>query len=116
MIKYLKVKENPASVTDLKIELYYDLGGMNYFTSRAESRGYYLSVKPVERCVFSYGYTSERYTAFTGIRQLVKSVKRKSQKAEKEAENLAENLVNELIDYVCGQNGLELLEVENLTA
>lgn len=66
MIKYLKVQENPASVTDLKIELYYSLGGMNYFTGRAE--------------------------------------------------NLAKNLVNELIDYVCGQNGLELLEVENLTA
>lgn len=111
MIKYLKVQENPASVTDLKIELYYDLGGMNYFTARAESRGYYLSVTPVERCV-SRGYTSECYTAFSGIKQLVKGVKRKSQKAEKEAENLAENLVNELIEYVCSQNGLELLEVE----
>jgi hypothetical protein len=114
MTKYLKVQENPASVTDLKIELYYSLGGMNYFTSRAESRGYYLSVTPVERCVSS-GYTSERYTAFTGLKQLVKGVKRKSQKAEKEAENLAENLVNELIEYVCGQNGL-VLQAENLTA
>lgn len=111
MIKYLKVQENPASVTDLKIELYYSLGGMNYSTYRVESRGYYLSVTPVERRVSS-GYTSECYTAFTGIKQLVKGVKRKSQKAEKEAENLAENLVNELIEYVCGQNGLELLEVE----
>ena len=111
MIKYLKVQENPASVTDLKIELYYDLGGMNYFTGRVENRGYYLSVTPVERCV-SRGYTSECYTAFSGIKQLVKVVKRKSQKAEKEAENLAENLVNELIDYVCNQNGLELLEAE----
>lgn len=111
MIKYLKVQENSAKVTHLKIELYYSLGGMNYFTARAESRGYYLSVTPVERCV-SRGYTSERYTAFSGIKQLVKVVKRKSQKAEREAENLAENLVNELIDYVCSQNGLELLEVE----
>lgn len=114
MIKYLKVQENSAKVTHLKIELYYSLGGMNYFTSRAESRGYYLSVTPVERCVSS-GYTSERYTAFTGLKQLVKGVKRKSQKAEKEAENLAENLVNELIEYVCGQNGL-VLQAENLTA
>lgn len=116
MIKYLKVQENPASVTDLKIELYYDLGGMNYFTGRAENRGYYLSVTPVERCVSSYGYTSECYTAFSGIKQLVKGVKRKSQKAEKEAENLAENLMNKMIDYVCSQNGLKLLEAENLTA
>ena len=115
MIKYLKVQENSANITDLKIELYYSLGGMNYFTGRAENRGYYLSITPVERCV-SRGYTSECYTAFSGIKQLVKVVKRKSQKAEKEAENLAENLANELIEYVCGQNGLELLEVENLTA
>lgn len=114
MIKYLKLQENSAKVTHLKIELYYSLGGMNYFTSRAESRGYYLSVTPVERCVSS-GYTSECYTAFTGLKQLVKGVKRKSQKAEKEAENLAENLVNELIEYVCGQNGL-VLQAENLTA
>ena len=115
MKKYIEVKENPAKVTHLKIELYYSLGGMNYSTYRVESRGYYLSVTPVERRV-SRGYTSECYTAFTGIKQLVKGVKRKSQKAEKEAENLAENLVNKMIDYVCSQNGLELLEVENLTA
>ena len=30
--KYIEVKENSAKVTHLKIELYYDLGGMNYFT------------------------------------------------------------------------------------
>lgn len=49
MKKYIEVKENSAKVTHLKIELYYDLGGMNYFTGRAENRGYYLSVTPVER-------------------------------------------------------------------
>lgn len=27
MKKYIEVKENPAKVTHLKIELYYDLGG-----------------------------------------------------------------------------------------
>lgn len=42
MKKYIKVKENPAKVTHLKIELYYDLGGMNYFTGRAETSGYML--------------------------------------------------------------------------
>ena len=30
--KYIEVKENSAKVKHLKIELYYDLGGMNYFT------------------------------------------------------------------------------------
>lgn len=107
MKKYIEVKENPAKVTHLEIELYYYLGGMNYFTGRAENRGYYLSVAPVER-----GMRSECYTAFTGIKQNIKQVTRKSAKAEAEAEKLAADAMDNLIDYVCKKNGLELLEME----
>lgn len=89
MKKYIEVKENPAKVTHLKIELYYDLGGMNYFTGKAENRGYYLSVTPVTRGTSAGGFTSESYTAFTGIKQNIKQVTRKSAKAETEAEKLA---------------------------
>lgn len=104
MQKYIEVKENPAKVTHLKIELYYYLGGMNYFTGRAENRGYYLSVSPVER-----GMRSECYTAFTGIKQNIKQVTRKSAKAEAEAEKQAELLIDAMVSFVCDKNGLELL-------
>ena len=103
MEKYLKVKENAGNITDLKIELYYHLGGMNYFTGREERRGYYLSVTPVEK---SRGFIS--YTAFTGIKQLIKEVKRKSNKAEAEAEEAAENVKDNLINYVLTKNNLQL--------
>lgn len=114
MKKYIKVKENPAKVTHLKIELYYDLGGMNYFTGRAENRGYYLSVSPVTRGTSAGGFSSESYTAFTGIKQNIKQVTRKSAKAE--AEKLAADAMDNLIDYVCRKNGLEIAEPETIPA
>lgn len=112
MKKYIEVKENPAKVTHLKIELYYDLGGMNYFTGRAENRGYYLSVTPVERHTNSQGYATESFTAFTGTKILLNGVARKSKKAENKAEQLAQEKERTLIQYVCAKNKIEL-EKEN---
>lgn len=103
MKKYIAVKENPKHVNYLKIETYYSLGGTNVFTGRIETRGYCLSVVPVER-----NGNCESFTAFTGIKQVIKPVKRKSQKAEAEAEKIAENYIPGLIDYVCKNNNLEL--------
>lgn len=105
MKKYIEVTENPAKITHLKIEVYYNLGGINYFTGRAENRGYYLSVTPVERET-NGGFVSESYTAFTGIKQCIKQVTRKSAKAEAEAEKIAEDVMENLINYVCRENEL----------
>ena len=66
--------------TFLKCELYYSLGGMNYFTGRAEARGYYVSVSPVER-----GDGWESYTAFSGWKKCVVECARKGKKAEAQA-------------------------------
>ena len=107
MKKYLAVKENNKGVTHLKIELCYNLGGMNYFTYKKEARGYYLSVVPVERQTCS-GYTMESFVGFSGIKECIKTVKRKSKKAELEAEQAAETVKNKLIEYVLTKNELEL--------
>lgn len=83
---YFPIK-NPEEVngcTHLTAEVYYDLGGMNYFTYKVEPRGYYMSMTPVEK-VDRGGYVTESYTAFTGKKTLIKEVKRKSAKAENEA-------------------------------
>lgn len=79
-VRYYKVNNNPKA-THLKAEIYYSLGGMNYFTSRIEQRGYYMSISPVKR-----DGVCESYTAFTGLKQLVLPVQRKSQKKMIEAQ------------------------------
>ena len=86
LIRYYNVNNYP-NVTHLKAEIYYSLGGMNYFTSKVERRGYYMSIMPVESSN-RHGCVMESYTAFTGLKQCVFEVSRKSQKK-----------MNEAIDY-----------------
>lgn len=59
-----------------EIEVYYSLGGMNYFTGSGEGRGYYLSVTPVQRTK-----NCRTFTAFSGTKVLVRDANRFSQKA-----------------------------------
>lgn len=82
-VRYYKVNNNP-NATHLKAEIYYSLGGMNYFTYKNERRGYYMSISPVVRERIDYG-TMESYTAFSGLKQCVLEVQRKSQKKMNEA-------------------------------
>lgn len=105
MKTYLKLKDNGLKATHLKVETYYSLGGMNYFTYKVEERGYYLSVMPVER-----ENHMEGYVAFSGIKQLLYAVKRKSKKAEEEAEKLSASCLESLINHVLKKNNLELEE------
>lgn len=105
MKRYLKLRENPSKATHLKIETYYSLGGYNYFTYKQEQRGYYLSVVPVER-----GNGMEGFIAFSGVKQLVKPVSRKSKKAEEEAEKLTDEYLEIMINHVLAENNLELEE------
>lgn len=80
--EYIKAKgENQY----IKVELYYSLGGINYFTYKNEPRGYYLSVGPVERCALEGGGFMEGFTAFSGTKILVEPCARKSKGAEARA-------------------------------
>ena len=104
MKKLLEVQDCKLA-NHLEVEVYYSLGGMNYFTGKNEGRGYYLSVTPVK---IEGGFRT--VTAFTGVRILVKAVSRKSDKAYKEAVELSKEKEVELIDYVCRKNNLTLKE------
>ena len=95
-----------TKTTHIKVEIYYSLGGYNYFTYRQEKRGYYISVSPVERREYAPGYIMEGTTCFTGYKALLKEVTRKSAKAEKEAEAAAPQLREELIRRVMAENKL----------
>lgn len=100
---YYPVKANPKGTTDLKVELYYSLGGTNYFTYKQAARGYYLSVTPVTRegCM-------ESYTAFTGYKRCVHPVKRRSKSAEIAAQKAAQDIETAMIGVILNENGLEL--------
>lgn len=111
MIKYIKVKGSKA--TDIKIETYYNKGGLNYFTYKNETRGYYISVVPVKRR-FNGRYYTESYTAFSGVKQLILEVKRQSAKQAEKADLLALDFEQDLINYVCEKNRLEVLKDEKI--
>jgi hypothetical protein len=53
----------------------YDIGGLSYVTGDNITRGYYLSVTPIEK-----GGGWRRVTLFSGIKVLVKETKRFSRK------------------------------------
>jgi hypothetical protein len=114
--EYIPIESEKA--THLKVQLYYDKGGMNYFTGGTQRRGLYLSVSPVSRSE-SGGFVTEGYTAFTGTKQLVKELKRFSDKALNEAaeEFMAEgNETREnLIKHVCNENNITLKQTETVS-
>lgn len=82
----------------LELNVYYSLGGMNYFNYKNEPRGYYGSVTPV---------TIERgmmqFNAFSGIKTFLIEVKRKNNRDYQQAIRLFEIHKQGLIDKVLGK-------------
>jgi len=94
-----KYESVPDSSKELRIEVKYDIGGMNYFTGRPQERGYYLHVSPVNRS-HSNGITVESYEGFSGVKKLILPVKRQSNTQYTQAVKLSENSLQELKDHV----------------
>jgi hypothetical protein len=77
---------------ELKVQIDYEKGGMNYFSGRETTRGYYLYVYPVRRELVDGRVMIESFTAFSGGKKLLLEVSRKSDKAyEKACSMLDEN-------------------------
>ena len=89
----------------MKVELRYQLGGINYATYDMEKRGYYAHAQIVEREKHDYNgrpYWTESYTAFSnGGKILLKEVTRKSKKATEELSK--DFLKNETVKYLIGR-------------
>lgn len=64
-----------AGVNFIEVSVYYSKGGMNYFTSRNERRGIYVSASPIEKTA-----NTRSYMGFSGIKAFGKELKRFSQK------------------------------------
>jgi len=105
--KFLEVIKNEKNITHLKVELYYDLGGANYFTGTNEARGIKLSISPVNREVRENGIAVESYMAFSGFKKLVKEMSRYNKKV---CENfvLSQEEETEMIKTVLNHNWLKL--------
>lgn len=99
------IKASGRHVNNIKCELYYSLGGINYFTYKREPRGYYLSVSPVER-----SGNMESYTAFSGNKVCLLEVARRSKSAEKKAKALIDKHLKSLVEQVCVKNQIVLEE------
>lgn len=98
--KYLEVAQGDA--THIKVKVYYDLGGHNYFTGKNLARGIKLSVSPVTK-----GDGVERYKAFKGSSIHLKDMKRFNQKTCNEF--LVDPVEEKnMIDYVCRENNITL--------
>jgi hypothetical protein len=97
MKKYEKIE---GSNKELKIEVYYNKGGMNYFNSKNEPRGYWLSMRQVEVERQDRGIVIEKYGMFSGAKIFLKEVKRFSQKTFEDAVLLAEEKMPELRQHV----------------
>lgn len=100
--EYIKIASNDHA-THLKCELYYDLGGINYFTYANEPRGYYVSVTPVKR-----DGILESFVAFEGYKQIVQPCSRKSKKQQEIAESKYTEIRDMLIERLIQENGYEL--------
>lgn len=106
-ISLLPIKACKSECTHVKVLLYYTKGGMNYFTSKVEARGIYLSVTPVE-ISGGNGYTSESYTAFSGIKQIVLETARYNAKFF-DAYVPDQEVIDKLVNHVLAKNSLELV-------
>lgn len=89
-------------------EIYYDIGGMNYFTSEVEKRGYYFSITPEER---SDGFRT--YTSFSGVKTCILEVARKSKSAYDKAKAMLDKYENEYLQAFCDKKGYTLVDVNN---
>lgn len=108
--EYIKIINNSSDKNNyLKVSIYYDLGGYNYFTYQEKKRGYYISVTPVNRSERN-GVIMESVTAFTGYFELLELCTRKSKKSEAIALEKSGPYKKMIIDYICNKNNY-ILEV-----
>ena len=105
MKKYLKTnKEN----TEIKIELKYNLGGLNYWNYKTEARGYWLHIQPLE-IERTGDCTIESYQCFSGYKALILETKRKSDKAYNTALEMLEAKKAEMLEIILTNNNLNLI-------
>ena len=93
--------------TEVKVSTNYNLGGANYFSGGTNPRGYYYTVRAVERSSSS-GFQSESFMLFEGFGGILLEVARKGAKAAAEAEVMAKGMADELAGKMADKADLVL--------
>ena len=78
----------------LYYKVFYDLGGLNYFTYKVRERGYYLSV---QRRYNQFSAFSDLSDPSGAIKVLLLKVNRQSDKQKQIAENMVDEKMKEII-------------------
>lgn len=115
--RYFKTKCIPDS-THIAVELFYSKRGYNYFTGKIEESGIWLSFSPVTYGE-KEGCTCESYTAFSGVKFLIKGLERMSRKqlAKVAAELHKSELIDSLVfHYEAGHQYQLVKGIESLKA
>lgn len=87
----------------IDVEIYYSLGGMSYFTSKVEPRGFYLSITPENR-----GKGMVSYVGFSGAKKLLKEVKRYTKKGYEEAKEMLPSEIERTVKPWCASKGYNI--------
>ena len=90
-------------------EIYYHKGGMNYFTSNVEKRGYYFSIMPEEHSESGI----KTYTGFSGVKTCILEVAKKSKSAYEKAKAMLDNYENKYLKNFCNEKDYTLVDVNN---
>ena len=93
------------NVNTIELNIYYDKGGYNYFSYTEKKRGYYISALPMEKTQKD-GYNTYTYSAFKGVKMLVKEATRYTEKGAREAQEIAKNYRYNVLKYVIEENNL----------
>ena len=112
MSRKIVLKQLPTTDPNriVEIEVYYDEGGLSYFTGGVNKRGYYLAVQPVK---LDGGFRS--ITAFSGMKALVEETKRFSARKLQEVALQALQLpvYRSLLDHVLAKGNIRLQGATN---
>lgn len=93
--------------TEVKVATNYNIGGANYFSGGVNPRGYYITVRAVERST-SHGFQSESFMLFQGLGGILLEVARRGAKAAAEADALAAGMAERMATEVAAKEGLVL--------
>lgn len=104
MKKYFPIENENGRY--IKVQVYYSLGGYNYFTYETEKRGIWLSISPVE---LSRGM--ESYVAFSGNKVCLEELKRSSKKTLAKWEAKIDAIAEDIAKAFTEKNGARIMEL-----
>lgn len=109
---YKPLKEKIGNFKELCIEVFYSLGGMNYFSGGVNRRGVYLLLKPVSRG--ENGFTESMLMGGQrecGFKILLEELPRKSQKVIDKQFIKVEPLANQIADLYFENRNDEIVQL-----